>query len=181
MAPFRAVAATAGSRIRKVEVLPVAIEFRTAFNIGVGNVGGKGQPGKYVFVKIETEDGQFGWGATTTVPNWSYETVEAVVGTLEHHLAPLAIGRTAFEWNVLKKRMDETIRPAVSNGAPFAKSALEIAFLDLAGKMTGQPIHRLLGGKLHDTIDLCYAVSIDEPQAMAGLPLFQSEGFRRRR
>jgi muconate cycloisomerase len=167
MVPFRAAADPPGARIRKVEVLPVAIDFRTAFNIGVGNVGGKGQPGKYVFVKIETEDGQFGWGATTTVPNWSYETVEAVVGTLEHHLAPLAIGRTAFEWNVLKKRMDETIRPAVSNGAPFAKSALEIAFLDLAGKMTSQPIHRLLGGKLHDTIDLCYAVSIDEPQAMA--------------
>ena len=156
-----------GARIRKVEVIPVGIEFRTAFNIGVGQVGGKGVPAKYVYVKATTDDGHVGWGATTTVPNWSYETVEAVVGTLEHHLAPLAIGRTAFEWNVLKKRMDETIRPAVSNGAPFAKSALEIAFLDLAGKMTGQPIHRLLGGKLHDTIDLCYAVSIDEPQAMA--------------
>jgi muconate cycloisomerase len=167
MVPFRAAAAAPGSKIRKVEVLPTAIEFRTAFNIGVGNVGGKGEPGKYVFVRIETDDGQVGWGATTTVPNWSYETVETVTGTLEHHLAPLAIGRTAFEWNALKKQMDEKIRPAVSNGAPFAKSALEIAFLDLAGKMTGQPVHRLLGGKVHDTIDLCYAVSIDEPDAMA--------------
>jgi muconate cycloisomerase len=167
MVPFRAAAAAPGSKIRKVEVLPTAIEFRTAFNIGVGSVGGKGEPGKYVFVRIETDDGQVGWGATTTVPNWSYETVETVTGTLEHHLAPLAIGRTAFEWNALKKQMDEKIRPAVSNGAPFAKSALEIAFLDLAGKMTGQPVHRLLGGKVHDTIDLCYAVSIDEPDAMA--------------
>ncbi len=167
MVPFRAAANSPGARIRKVEVLPTAIEFRTAFNIGVGNVGGKGEPGKHVFVRIETEDGQVGWGATNTVPNWSYETVEAVTGTLEHHLAPLAIGRTAFEWNALKKQMDEKIRPAVSNGAPFAKSALEIAFLDLAGKMTGQPLHRLLGGKVHNTIDLCFAVSIDEPDAMA--------------
>jgi muconate cycloisomerase len=168
MSPFRAAAAAPGAKNRKGEVLPAANEFRSAFNnIGVGNVGGKGQPGKYVFVKIETDDGQVGWGATTTVPNWSYETVEAVVGTLEHHLAPLAIGRTAFEWNVLKKQMDEKIRPAVSNGAPFAKSALEIAFLDLAGKMTGQPLHRLLGGKVRDKIDLCYAVSIDDPRAMA--------------
>ncbi|MYA80719.1 MAG: muconate cycloisomerase, partial [Acidobacteriia bacterium] len=107
------------------------------------------------------------WGATTTVPNWCYETVEAVVGTLEQHLAPLAIGRTPFELNVLKKEMDAKIRPAVSNGAPFAKSALEIAFLDLAGQITDQPLHALLGGKVHDTIDLCYAVSIDEPEAMA--------------
>ena len=54
----------------------------------------------------------------------------------------------------------------MSNGAPFAKSALEIAFLDLAGKITGQPLHALLGGKVHDTIDLCYAVSIAEPDEM---------------
>jgi muconate cycloisomerase len=156
-----------GTRIKKVDVIPVGIEFRTTFNIGVGKVGGKGVPGKYVYVKATTDDGRTGWGATTTVPNWSYETVEAVVGTLEQHLAPLAIGRTPFELNALKKEMDTKIRPAVSNGAPFAKSALEIAFLDLAGQITGQPLHALLGGKVHDTIDLCYAVSIDEPEAMA--------------
>lgn len=156
-----------GTRIKKVDVIPVGIEFRTTFNIGVGKVGGKGVPGKYVYVKATTDDGRVGWGATTTVPNWSYETVEAVVGTLEQHLAPLAIGRTPFELNTLKKEMDAKIRPAVSNGAPFAKSALEIAFLDLAGQITDQPLHALLGGKVHDTIDLCYAVSIDEPEAMA--------------
>lgn len=156
-----------GTRIKKVDVIPVGIKFRTTFNIGVGKVGGKGVPGKYVYVKATTDDGRVGWGATTTVPNWSYETVEAVVGTLEQHLAPLAIGRTPFELNALKKEMDAKIRPAVSNGAPFAKSALEIAFLDLAGQITSQPLHALLGGKVHDTIDLCYAVSIDEPEAMA--------------
>ena len=84
--------------------------------------------------------------------------------------------------------MDIKIRPAVSNGAPFAKSALEIAFLDLAGKITGQPLHALLGGKVHDTIDLCYAVSIDEPAAMADevnalarLLVLQGQGLWRRR
>ncbi len=154
-------------RIRKVEVLPTAVEFRSAFNIGVGKVGGKGVPGKHVFVRAETVDGQVGWGATNTIPNWSYETVEAVTATLRHYLVPLAVGKTPFQLNALKKEMDIKIRPAVSNGAPFAKSALEIAFLDLAGKIAGQPVHALLGGKVHDTIDLCYAVSIAEPDAMA--------------
>jgi muconate cycloisomerase len=79
----------------------------------------------------------------------------------------MAIGRTPFEWNPLKKQMDAAIRPAVSNGAPFSKSALEIAFLDLAGQIAGVPLHRLLGGKLRDTVELCYAVSIDTPSAMA--------------
>lgn len=156
-----------GSRIRKIEVLPVGIQFRSQFKIGVGTVGGKAKPGKYVMVRAETEDGHVGWGMTLTIPAWSYETIEAVVGTLRHHLVPMAIGKTPFEWNALKKEMDAGIRPAVSNGAPFAKSALEIAFLDLAGKVAGVPLHRLLGGKLRETVELCYAVSIDSPAVMA--------------
>lgn len=160
-------AAAKGARIRKVEVLPTGIPFRSAFKIGVGQVGGIGKPGKYVIVRAETEDGHVGWGMTNTIPAWSYETIEAVVGTLRNYLVPLAIGKTPFQWNQLKKEMDATIRPAVSNGAPFAKSALEIAFLDLAGKIAGQPLHAMLGGKVRDTIDLCFAVSIDTPEAMA--------------
>lgn len=168
-APFVAAAAnpTTGSRIGKVEVLPVGVPFRSAFNIGVGNVGSKSKPGNYVMVRAETEDGRVGWGGTTAIPAWSYETVEAIVGTLRQHLSGMAIGRTPFEWNALKNQMDAAIRPAVSNGAPFAKSALEIAFLDLAAQYANVPLHRLLGGKLRDTVELCYAVSIDTPQAMA--------------
>ena len=162
-----AIGAEKSWRIRKIEVLPTAIEFQSAFKIGVGQVGGKGVPGKYVIVRAETEDGLVGWGMTNTVPNWSYETVEAVVGTLENYLVPLAVGKTPFELNRLKKEMDQKIRPAVSNGAPFAKSALEIAFLDLQGKIAGLPLHAILGGKVRDKIDLCYAVSIDTPRAMA--------------
>ncbi len=162
-------AAEAANRtvIRKVDVLPVGIPFRSAFKIGVGTVGDKGKPGNYVMVRAETDDGHVGWGMTNTVPAWSYETIQAVVGTLRHHLAPMAIGRSPFEWNALKQQMDQAVRPAVSNGAPFAKSALEIAFLDLAGQVAGVPVHRLLGGKLRDTVELCYAVSIDSPSAMA--------------
>lgn len=160
-------ASSKGWRIRKVEVLPVGIPFQSEFKIGVGTVGGKDKPGRYVLVRLETEDGRVGWGMTNTVPNWAYETIEAVVGTLKNYLAPLAVGKTPFEWNALKNEMDAAIRPAVSNGAPFAKSALEIAFLDLAGKIAGLPIHQMLGGKIHDKIELCYAVSIDTPAAMA--------------
>jgi len=156
-----------GTRIRKVEVLPVGIPFRSQFRIGVGTVGGASKPGQFVMVRAETQAGHVARRMTLPIPAWSYETIEAVVGTLRHHLAPMAIGRTPFEWNSLKRQMDEAIRPAVSNGAPFAKSALEIAFLDLAGQVAGLPLHRMLGGKLHETVELCYAVSIDEPSAMA--------------
>ena len=153
--------------VRKVEVFPVGIPFRSTFRIGVGTVAGEGDLGRYVLVRAETGDGNVGWGMTNTIPAWSYETVESVVGTLRHHLTPLAIGSSPFAWNAVKRRMDQTVRPAVSNGAPFAKSALEMALMDLAGQVAGVPLHSLLGGKLRDTVELCYAVSIDSPEAMA--------------
>ena len=34
----------------------------------------------------------------------------------------------------------------------FANSALDIALWDVAGRVAGQPVHRLLGGKLHDRV-----------------------------
>lgn len=162
-----AAASVKGATIKKFEVLPTAVEFRSTFRIGRGVVGGKSAAGKHVFLRLESADGHVGWGATNTVPNWSYETVESVVGTLQQYLCPLAVNRTPFELNTIKKLMDQTITPAVSNGAPFAKSALEIALLDLAGQISGQPLHQLLGGRVHDTVELCFALSIDEPAAMA--------------
>ena len=165
--PAWAAPAPKGALIKKFDILPTAVEFRTTFRIGRGVVGGASAAGKHVFLRLETADGQVGWGATNTVPSWSYETPEAVVGTLQHHLCPLLIDHSPFELNLLKRRMDQTITNAVSNGAPFAKSAVEIALLDLAGQISGMPVHRLLGGRIHDTIELCYALSIDEPEAMA--------------
>jgi muconate cycloisomerase len=156
-----------GALIKKFEVLPVGVQYRSVFRIGRGLVGGQAMIGKHVFLRLETADGQVGWGATNTVPNWSYETVEAVVGTLQHHLCPLVLNRSPFEVNTVKKLMDQNITNAVSNGAPFAKSAVEIAMLDLAGQISGLPVHRLLGGRIHDTVELCFAVSIDTPEAMA--------------
>ncbi len=156
-----------GAVIKKFEVLPTGVEFRSTFRIGRGVVGGQSMVGKHVFLRLETADGRVGWGATNTVPNWSYETVESVTGTLQHHLCPLVIGRSPFEINTVKKLMDQNITNAVSNGAPFAKSAVEIAMLDLAGQAAGLPVHRLIGGRMHDTVELCFAVSVDSPEAMA--------------
>ncbi len=157
-----------GAIIKRFEVFPTGVEFRSTFRIGRGVVGGRSTVGRYVFLKLETADGQVGWGATNTVPSWSYETAESVTSTLQHHLCPLAVGRSPFELNTIKRLMDQTITNAVSNGAPFAKSALEIALLDLAGQVSGQPVHQMLGGKVHPTVELCFALSIDEPEAMAG-------------
>ncbi len=153
--------------IRKVEAIPARVTYRSTFVIGRGLVAAGGQTGQYVYVRVEAADGRVGWGETIALPSWSYETVESIVSTVEKHLAPIVIGRSAFDQAYFLKQFDEVLTPAVSQGFPFAKSAVQVATLDLAGRIAGLPLHRFFGGKLRDKIDLTFALSIDEPVRMA--------------
>jgi len=160
-------AADPGAVIRKVEAIPARVTYRSTFVIGRGLVATGGQAGQYVYVRIESADGHLGWGETIALPSWSYETVESIVSTVEKHLAPIVIGHSAFDQAYFLKQFDEVLTPAVSQGFPFAKSAVQVASLDLAGRIAGLPLHRFFGGKLCDKIDLTFALSIDEPVRMA--------------
>lgn len=156
-----------GSIIRKVEAIAARVPYRSTFVIGRGLVATGGQSGQYVYVRLETADGTVGWGETIALPSWSYETVESIVSTVKNYLAPIAIGRSAFDQGYFQAQFDERLTPAVSQGFPFAKSAVLIAALDAAGKLAGMPVHRFFGGKLKDRIELSFAISIDKPAAMA--------------
>jgi muconate cycloisomerase len=156
-----------GTVIKKVDVFPTSVEFRHTFVIGRGKVGTAGQGGRYVFVRVESADGRVGWGETNTIPSWSYETLESVTSTIRDYLAPIVLNRSPFDQAFFQKQFDERLTPAVSQGFPFAKSAMITATLDLAGQIAGLPLHRFFGGKMRDKIELTFALSIDTPQAMA--------------
>ncbi len=164
--PLPAAEAT-NSTIRKVEAIATRIPYRNTFVIGRGLVAQAGQAGRYVFVRVETAAGLVGWGETIALPSWSYETAESIVSVVRDYLAPLVIGRSPFEQGWFQKRFDEVLTPAVSQGFPFAKSAVIMATLDVAARTAGVPLHALFGGKLRDTVDLTFALSIDAPKAMA--------------
>ncbi len=159
--------AAKGAVIKKIDVFPTSVEFKHTFVIGRGKVGTAGQGGRYVFVRVESADGRVGWGETNTIPSWSYETLESVTSTIRNYLAAIVLNRSPFDQVYFQKQFDERLTPAVSQGFPFAKSAVLTATLDLAGQITGLPLHRFFGGKVRDKIELTYALSIDTPQAMA--------------
>lgn len=66
---------------------------------------------------------------------------------------PVFIGRSPFDRQPILQRLWHA---AVSNGsgAKHAIQALETACWDIVGKAVGQPLHRLLGGKLRSTVPL---------------------------
>jgi muconate cycloisomerase len=154
-------------RITRVEAIPTRIPFKTDFRIGRGKVGAAGVGGDHVFVRLETADGAVGWGEVRALPQWSYETVESITFAVRRCFAELLLGRDPFELNTIHRAMYERVTPAVSNGQPFAKAAVDIALHDLMGQIAEVPVHALLGGRVRERIELTYALSIDEPEAMA--------------
>jgi muconate cycloisomerase len=153
--------------ICKVEAIPAKLRFKTEFRIGRGAVGAAGGTGDHVFVRLETESGRVGWGETRSLPSWSYETVESIVGAVRRHLGPQILGLDPFQLSTVHRRMYETLTPSISNGQPFAKSAIDIALHDLMGQIAGVPIHALLGGRQRDLVELTFALSIATPEEMA--------------
>lgn len=153
-------------KIVSVEVFPTAIGLKDVFTIGTGFVGDPNAAGHHIYVKITTDDGYCGWGEQRALPSWSYETAESITSAIRYHLAPVLIGRNPLMLNEIHQEMYQTLKPAVSNGQPFAKAAIDIALHDLAGRILDVPIHVLLGGKRHNELPLCYALSIDTPEVM---------------
>ena len=154
------------SKITHVDVYPTAVGMKDVFNIGTGFVGDASSAGDHVFVKITTDDGYIGWGEQRALPSWSYETTESITTTIRHHIAPLLFGHDPLNLNQIHAAIYQALKPAVSNGHPFAKAAVEIALHDLRGRILDIPLHTLFGGKRHDTLPLCYALSIDTPEIM---------------
>jgi muconate cycloisomerase len=158
------------SRIKSVEVFPVAVPFARRFVLGSGAVGtpdqAPDQANAVVFVKLTTEDGVVGWGEQRALPSWSYETAETIAVVIKRHLEPILLELTPFDVELFHSRAGKRLSPSVSNGFPFARAAIDLAMHDAAGKLAGVPVHALLGGKLHDEIPLCSAIGVGAPDAV---------------
>ncbi|MDX1981178.1 MAG: mandelate racemase/muconate lactonizing enzyme family protein [Bryobacteraceae bacterium] len=110
-------------------------------------------PVQWLWVRIHTDEGITGLGETYPRP----ETEKAVVlGAL----APVLLGRDPSRIDRLWADMFEAIAYSGWAGAELrAISAVDIALWDIAGKVAGQPVYKLLGGASRETIptyNTCY-------------------------
>ena len=155
------------SPVVKVELFAVRSRFRHAFALGSGHVDGSTADPDVLFVRLETADGSVGWGEQRALPSWSYETLATMASVITEVLGPLVTDLDRLDPALFHQRADAALRPAVSQGFPFARAAVDLALHDLVGRRLGVPVHALLGGRVHDRIPLCSAIGIDTPEAMA--------------
>jgi L-alanine-DL-glutamate epimerase-like enolase superfamily enzyme len=115
---------------------------------------------RYVtLARIQTEDGVVGWGEC--ISQWP-EAALAVKTVIDVGLSPLLRGQDPRDprrlWGAMR---GHAFWHGFGGIVSFAISALDMAIWDLAGKIAELPVHRLLGGKLHDRVRACASVILN--------------------
>jgi galactonate dehydratase len=115
----------------------------------------------WVFVRVETDqDGLYGWGEATL--EWK---TRAVVGAIED-LTPLIIGRDPRDIEQLVRIMKKHSFWRLGVIGMSAISGIEIALWDILGKSLGQPVWRLLGGKVRDKVKVYTHLGLGDMRAV---------------
>ncbi len=133
--------------IRPIDVYPEHKHER-GYPIASGGLGQErnargAYPISSIFVSVETDEGVSGLAGT--IDRQTAFVIDSEVAPLVVGEDPLAIERV---WDKLYRQLIHARK-----GQPmFAISALDVALWDLKGKWLGQPVYRLLGGPVRDTI-----------------------------
>jgi len=129
-------------------------------------------PPRWLFVRIETDDGNVGWGEASLEGHG-----EAVAGALDAARDRL-IGQDA---NRIEDAWQMLYRLGFYRGGPVLMSALsgiDQALWDLRGKALGVPVHDLIGGRVRDRVRVYAWIGGDRPADVAAAALARkAQGF----
>jgi L-alanine-DL-glutamate epimerase-like enolase superfamily enzyme len=137
--------------ITGVETFPLSIPFRPG-EASASVWGPADLPAvASLLVKVTTDHGYEGWGEA-----FGFQAVTVTQRAIEELVAPLCLGQDASRIAPLMLDVQEKLQ-VFGRGGPVthALSAVDIALWDIAGKVAGAPLHRLLGGGADDLA--CYA------------------------
>src|SRR5215212_5889295 len=130
-------------------------------------------PPRWLFLKIETDDGLVGWGEP--VIEGKAATVKTAVDELMENLIGKDPMNIEDHWNMM-------YRSGFYRGGPILMSAIagiDQALWDIKGKFYNAPVHQLLGGKARDSIKLYSWIGGDRPSEVAtAAKKITAQGFR---
>jgi L-alanine-DL-glutamate epimerase-like enolase superfamily enzyme len=123
--------------------------------------------GQLLLVEIDTDQGTVGFGeATWTVTVGFYgETIETVTATIRNYLGPKLVRE-----DPLNIRKATSIMNSIYGAAFIAKTGIDTALYDLAGRILGVPASTLLGGRQKNSIEAASEVAIVNPDEMIREP-----------
>lgn len=126
-------------KITAVNATPISLIVNP--KLAIVSAAGAHPESHYLAINVETDEGLVGQGEATVAPAWSGESQGAALALIQKLLAPALVGADPMQTNMLVDRVDRMLI-----GNPFTKAALEMALLDLKGKILRLPVCMLLGG-----------------------------------
>ena len=114
-------------------------------------------PPRWLFLKIDTDEGFFGWGEPVV------EGRAHSVATAVDELADYLLGQDPLQ---IEKHWQAMYRGAFYRGGPILMSAIagvDQALWDIKGKFHNAPVHQLLGGQVRNRIKVYAWVGGDRP------------------
>jgi L-alanine-DL-glutamate epimerase-like enolase superfamily enzyme len=144
-------------RVTELSATPVAVPYvreeRWAYGVRRGVVS--------VLLQVHTDEGVTGLGEAPAYP--SADIVQAVLRSLE----PLVVGEDPMAVEHLVSRIDIVGTWHHVKATSPAIAAVEMACWDIVGKVCGQPVSALMGGRVRERAEtMCY-LGLDAPEAMA--------------
>jgi len=117
-----------------------------------------------VLLRLSTDDGLEGLGEAPHMVGVSLkgESPATVLEMLRQRLLPAVFGRSPLDVEAIQQAMDAAVPWNLR-----AKSAVNLAAFDLAGKALGVPVHVLLGGMVRAAVPLSWSVPITDYEAGA--------------
>ncbi len=112
-------------------------------------------------LRLTTSCGLEGWGEVCPIPHYLPAYAHGVGPVLEE-LAPLLIGADPVGPEAVMSKVNAFLK-----GHDYAKSAIDIAFWDLTGKVAGLPLYQLLGGRQAEVLPLYPSITCVAPEEMA--------------
>ena len=102
-------------------------------------------------VEIETDEGITGWGECFGAGNIAF----ANKGIVEKVIQPMVLGMQALDRDVIWHKVYNLMRDHGQKGMPLqALSGVDIALWDIAGKVAGLPIYKMIGGAHREKIEV---------------------------
>ena len=112
---------------------------------------------EWLICEIETDDGHIGIGNAALAP-------QLVKKTIDEYLKPLVIGEDPFDYSYIWEKMYRRTHAWGRRGLGLvALSAIDIAIWDVLGKLTNKPVFKLLGGRTKKKIPVYASKLYSQP------------------
>ena len=102
-------------------------------------------------VEVETDEGITGWGECFGAGNIAF----ANKGIVQQVIQPMVLGMDPLDRDVIWHKVYNLMRDHGQKGMPLQSlSGVDIALWDIAGKVAGLPLYKMIGGAHRDKIDV---------------------------